>query len=108
MVQCREERSQLQNRMKAMKLLRTKLYELEVEKQSSAISDSRKSQVKSGDRSEKIRTYNYPQNRVTDHRLEGDIKNYSLREIMDGDLKSIIEQLQIAERAELLKEGNSI
>ena len=64
--------------------------------------------MKSGDRSEKIRTYNYPQNRVTDHRLEGDIKNYSLREIMDGELKSIIEQLQIAERAELLKEGNSI
>lgn len=107
-VQCREERSQLQNRMKAMKMLRSKLYELEFQKQSSAISDSRKSQVKSGDRSEKIRTYNYPQNRVTDHRLEGDIKNYSLREIMDGELKSIIEQLQIAERAELLKEGNSI
>jgi peptide chain release factor 1 len=94
--------------MKAMKMLRSKLYELEFEKQFSAISDSRKSQVKSGDRSEKIRTYNYPQNRVTDHRLEGDIKNYSLREIMDGELKSIIEQLQIAERAELLKEGNSI
>ena len=61
--------------------------------------------VKTGDRSEKIRTYNYPQNRVTDHRLEGDAKNYSLREVVEGALDSIIENLQIAERAELLNQG---
>jgi peptide chain release factor 1 len=104
-VKCQEERSQLKNREKAMKVLRSRLYELELEKQQSEISSSRKSMVKSGDRSEKIRTYNWPQNRVTDHRLEGDAKNYSLREVVNGDLDPIIENLQLAERTELLKQG---
>jgi peptide chain release factor 1 len=104
-VQCREERSQLQNRMKAMKMLRTRLYEAELEKRNSAITDSRRAQVRSGDRSEKIRTYNYPQNRLTDHRLEGESKNYSLREVVEGDLLPVIQQLQMHERAELLREG---
>jgi peptide chain release factor 1 len=63
--------------------------------------------VKSGDRSEKIRTYNYPQNRVTDHRLEGDAKNYSLHSIMSGDLDVIISNLKVAEKAELLNQGVS-
>jgi peptide chain release factor 1 len=104
-VQCREERSQLQNRAKAMKLLRTRLYEFQLEQQSSALSKDRKEQVRSGDRSEKIRTYNYPQNRVTDHRLEGDSKNYPLRDIMEGNLGLIIEQLQLQDKAKKLSEG---
>jgi peptide chain release factor 1 len=104
-VQCREERSQLSNRLKAMKLLRTKLYELELEKQSEALSKDRKEQIKTGDRSEKIRTYNYPQNRVTDHRLEGESKNNPLREIMDGGLGTIIDQLMVQAKSKQLAEG---
>lgn len=104
-VSCQDERSQLKNREKAMKVLRSRLYELQMETQMKEISDARKSMVRSGDRSEKIRTYNYPQNRVTDHRLEGDAKNYSLREVVDGDLDPVIENLQIAERTEILKQG---
>ncbi len=104
-VSCQEERSQLKNREKAMKVMRSRLYELELKKQQDEISSSRKSMVKSGDRSEKIRTYNWPQNRVTDHRLEGDAKNYPLREVIDGDLNPVIDNLQIAERAEMLKQG---
>ncbi len=107
-VSCQEERSQLKNREKAMKVLRSRLYELELKKQQDEISSSRKSMVKSGDRSEKIRTYNWPQNRVTDHRLEGDAKNYNLKEVIDGDLDPIIENLQIAERAEMLNQGIEI
>lgn len=103
-VQCQDERSQLKNREKAMKVLRARLYERELEMQQSATASARRSMVKSGDRSEKIRTYNYPQNRVTDHRLEGDVKNYSLKEAIDGDIMPIIEQLRMAERAEALKE----
>ena len=104
-VQCREERSQLANRLKAMKLLRTKLYERELEKQEEALSKDRKEQIRTGDRSEKIRTYNYPQNRVTDHRLEGDAKNNPLREIMDGGLGTIIEQLLVQATSKQLAEG---
>jgi peptide chain release factor 1 len=104
-VQCQDERSQLKNRNKAMKVLRARLYERELEIRQSTEASARRSMVKSGDRSEKIRTYNYPQNRVTDHRLEGEVKNYSLREIMDGGVMQVIEQLRIAEHAELLREG---
>ncbi|MGB9702989.1 MAG: peptide chain release factor 1 [Candidatus Kapaibacteriota bacterium] len=107
-VTCQDERSQLKNREKAMKVLRARLYELETKKQQEEISSSRKSMVKSGDRSEKIRTYNWPQNRVTDHRLEGDDKNYSLRDIVDGDLEPIIEKLKIVERTELLKTSTEV
>lgn len=102
-VSCQEERSQLKNREKAMKVLRSRLYEMELKKQQEEESSSRKSMVKTGDRSEKIRTYNYPQNRVTDHRLEGDAKNYSLKDVMEGNLEKIIENLQILERTEILK-----
>ncbi|MFY7998820.1 MAG: peptide chain release factor 1 [Candidatus Kapaibacteriota bacterium] len=104
-VQCQDERSQLKNRNKAMKVLRARLYELESAKQAAELSSSRKDMVKSGDRSDKIRTYNYPQNRVTDHRLEGDAKNYTLQEVVNGEIEPVIRQLQIAERAELLKSG---
>ncbi len=104
-VSCQDERSQLKNKQKAMKVLRSRIYELELEKQQSAISSNRKSMVRSGDRSEKIRTYNWPQNRVTDHRLEGEAKNYSLREIIEGELDNLIDNLKVAERAEILKQG---
>lgn len=102
-VTCQDERSQLKNREKAMQVLKARLYEIELRKQQEEIASSRKSMVRSGDRSEKIRTYNWPQNRVTDHRLEGDDKNFPLREIIEGDIDLIIEKLKIAERAELLK-----
>ncbi|HYF02015.1 MAG TPA: peptide chain release factor-like protein, partial [Patescibacteria group bacterium] len=105
-VKCQEERSQLKNRERAMKMLRARLYEIEQQKQDESMSSTRKAMVKSGDRSDKIRTYNYPQNRVTDHRLEGDAKNYPLREIVDGDLDPVIQQLHMMEQAELLKEGS--
>lgn len=101
-VSCQDERSQLKNKEKAMKVLRARLYEIEMHKKQEELSSSRKSMIKSGDRSEKIRTYNWPQNRVTDHRLEGEHKNYNLKEVVDGNLEPIIESLQIAERTELL------
>ncbi len=102
-VTCQDERSQLKNREKAMKVLKARLYEMELKKQQEEIASSRKSMVRTGDRSEKIRTYNWPQNRVTDHRLEGDDKNFPLRDIIEGNIDLIIEKLKIAERAELLK-----
>lgn len=104
-VQCQEERSQLKNREKAMKVLRSRIYEMELKKQQEALSSTRKTMVKTGDRSEKIRTYNYPQNRLTDHRLEGESKNYPLQDILTGGLTLVIENLKIAERAELLNQG---
>lgn len=107
-VNCQEERSQLKNRERAMKVLRSRIYEMELKKQQDELASNRKSMVRSGDRSEKIRTYNYPQNRVTDHRLEGDAKNYSLRDVIDGNLMQVIENLKIAERSELLNQGLSI
>lgn len=96
-VQCQEERSQLKNKNKAMKVLRARLYDHELEKQQSAIAGARKDMVRSGDRSEKIRTYNWPQNRVTDHRLEGESKNYPLQAIVDGDLDELITGLRVAD-----------
>ncbi|GAB5465256.1 MAG: peptide chain release factor 1 [Candidatus Kapaibacteriales bacterium] len=107
-VQCQDERSQLKNKNKAMKVLRTRLYELEMEKQNAELSSTRKSMVRSGDRSEKIRTYNFPQNRVTDHRLEGDAKNYPLKDIMEGKLDLVIDNLKLADRAEKLQQGLSV
>lgn len=97
-VQCQDERSQLKNKDKAMKVLRARLYEMELEKQQSSIAGSRKDMVRSGDRSEKIRTYNYPQNRVTDHRLEGEHKNYPLEQIIEGDLDEVIAALRALSR----------
>lgn len=103
-VSCQEERSQLKNREKAMKVLRSRIYEIELKKQQDEEASSRKSMVKTGDRSEKIRTYNYPQNRVTDHRLDGEAKNYSLKDIMEGNLDKITENLQILEKTNILKQ----
>ncbi len=100
-VMCQTERSQLGNRIKAMQMLRTKLYEEQVLKQEAAIAAQRKSQVSSGDRSAKIRTYNYPQSRVTDHRIEFTVHN--LPQVMNGDVQELIDALQLAERTEKLQ-----
>jgi peptide chain release factor 1 len=104
-VMCQTDRSQLGNRMKAMQMLRTKLYDEGLRKIQEAESQHRKSQVSSGDRSAKIRTYNYPQSRVTDHRIE--FTSHNLPAIMNGDLQPIIDALQLADRTEKLKEGTS-
>jgi len=100
-VMCQTERSQLGNRMKAMTMLRTKLYEDKVRAQEAAVAAQRKSQVSSGDRSAKIRTYNFPQSRVTDHRIEFTVHN--LPQVINGDLQEMIDALQLAERTEKLK-----
>ncbi len=100
-VECQTERSQFQNRDNAMRMLRTKLYEIEKQKQDSEISNARKSQVGSGDRSEKIRTYNYPQGRITDHRIGMSI--YQMENFLNGDLDEMIDNLIAADRAERLK-----
>jgi len=102
-VQCQDERSQMKNRQKALKVLKTRLYDQKLREQESEISEQRKSLVKSGDRSDKIRTYNFPQNRVTDHRIG--LTLYSLTNIVAGDLQELIEKLQMAERTEKLKNG---
>ncbi len=99
-VQCQDERSQLKNKNKAMKVLRSRLYEIELEKRDKEITEKRRQMVKRGDRSEKIRTYNYPQNRLTDHRIG--LTLYNLTEIMEGDLDEIIDKLKTADRAERL------
>ena len=100
-VECQTERSQFQNRDNEMKMLRTKLYEIEKQKQDSEIANSRKSQVGSGDRSEKIRTYNYPQGRITDHRIGMSI--YQMENFLNGDIDEMIDNLIAADRAERLK-----
>ena len=100
-VMCQTERSQLGNRLKAMTMLRTKLYEDKVREVEAAIAAQRKSQVSSGDRSAKIRTYNFPQSRVTDHRIEFTVHN--LPQVLNGDLQEVIDALQLAERTEKLK-----
>ena len=102
-VACQTERSQLQNRETAMKMLRAKLYEFMQEKQMSEQASQRKLQVGSGARSEKIRTYNYPQNRVTDHRINYTM--YQLDSFMNGNIEDMIEALQAADKAERLKMG---
>jgi peptide chain release factor 1 len=103
MVTCQIERSQHGNRERALQMLRTKLYEIEVEKQQSEIGAQRKSMVRSGDRSEKIRTYNYPQSRVTDHRIG--YTQHNLPAVMNGEIDSFIEQLKIADTAEKMTES---
>jgi peptide chain release factor 1 len=102
-VACQQERSQFQNREHAMKMLRAKLYEAKIREQNADITAQRRLMVKSGDRSDKIRTYNFPQNRMTDHRIG--LTLYNLSEIIDGKLGDIIEQLRIADKAEKLQES---
>ena len=101
-VTCQDEKSQIKNLAKAMKVLRSRLYEKEHAKYLADISSKRKTMVSTGDRSAKIRTYNWPQGRVTDHRIN--LTLYNLNAIMDGDIQEIIDKLQMAENAERLKE----
>ena len=100
-VQCQDERSQLKNRQKAMKVLKARLYDMKLSEQNSEIAAARKLIVKRGDRSDKIRTYNFPQNRVTDHRIG--LTLYNLSEIIEGDLHELVEKLKLADRAEKLQ-----
>ncbi len=103
MVQCQVARSQLANREMALQMLRNKLYDIELQKHLEAISSKRKTMVSTGDRSAKIRTYNYPQGRITDHRINYTI--YNLADFMNGNIQGVIDQLIIAENAERLKES---
>ena len=103
-VECQDGRSQHANYDKAMKVLRSKLYEIEIKKQNEELAGKRKTMVGSGDRSDKIRTYNFPQGRVTDHRIGYTV--YNLSDVMSGDLFSFTEKLRIAENAEKMKVGD--
>ena len=103
--QCQDQKSQIKNYAQALKVLRTRIYEMELKKKQEEEGDLRKSMLSSGDRSDKIRTYNYPQGRVTDHRIG--LTLYSLGEIIDGDINKIIEELKIADNTEKLKQGKN-
>ncbi|WP_411894714.1 peptide chain release factor 1 [Winogradskyella sp. A2] len=105
-VSCQDQKSSHKNLEKALKVLRTRLYDLELEKQRQADSAKRKSMVSSGDRSAKIRTYNYPQGRVTDHRIG--LTLYDLSNIINGDIQKIIDELMLAENTELLKASDDV
>ena len=99
-VACQDERSQLQNRVRAMSILRARLFEIEQEKQRQEVEEARRSQVGTGERSEKIRTYNYPQSRVTDHRIN--LSSHNLDAVMQGDIDDFIEELSLRDEAERL------
>jgi len=99
-VQCQDERSQRQNRVKAMRVLRAKLLDKQRQEQDAAIASSRKSQVRSGDRSEKIRTYNFPQSRITDHRIG--YSTFNFEAFLDGDIEDMIDRLRAAAAEEAL------
>jgi peptide chain release factor 1 len=96
----------LKNRQKALKVLKARLYDLELKKQNAEQSAKRKSMVGSGDRSDKIRTYNFPQNRITDHRIG--LTLYNLSTVIEGHLGDLIEQLKIADRTEKLQSADSV
>ena len=101
-VSCQDEKSQIKNREKGMRVLRARLYEIEMEKQQEALAKERRAMVKSGDRSEKIRTYNFPQNRLTDHRIGFTI--HQLDAVMDGKIQPLIDALITHYQAEKLKQ----
>lgn len=107
-VECQDERSQYKNKDRAMSILRSKLMEAEKQRRDSALAAERKSQVRSGDRSDKIRTYNFPQSRVTDHRLSGERRSFNISSVINGDLDPIIDELKSAEQAEKLNENKGI
>jgi peptide chain release factor 1 len=101
-VSCQDEKSQIKNREKGMRVLRSRLYEMELDKQQQALAKERKQQVGSGDRSEKIRTYNFPQNRVTDHRIG--VTLHQLENVMDGKIQPLVDALIAHYQAEKLKQ----
>jgi peptide chain release factor 1 len=101
--QCQDEKSQLKNYDKALAVLRSRIYEMEYAKRMEEVAKKRKTMVSTGDRSAKIRTYNFPQSRLTDHRIG--LTLYNLSAVMDGDIQDVMEQLQLAENAERMKEG---
>jgi peptide chain release factor 1 len=103
-VTCQDEKSQLKNYDKALKELRTRLYNLEYQKYLDEVSARRKTMVSTGDRSAKIRTYNYPQGRMTDHRINYTV--YNLPNILDGNIQEVLNKLQMAENTEIIKEIN--
>ena len=102
--QCQDQKSQHKNYEKALKVLRTRIYEIELQKKEQEESEQRKTMVSTGDRSEKIRTYNYPQGRVTEHRIG--LTKYNLQSVLNGDIQEFIDELQLAENAEKLKIGD--
>src|SRR5206468_766292 len=103
-VTCQDERSQIKNRAKAMKVLRARLYDAKLQEQQAKQAAQRRSQVSTGDRSAKIRTYNFPQGRVTDHRIN--LTLYNLHDVLDGDIQELIDALQFAENAEKMARQN--
>ena len=103
-VECQDERSQYKNKDRALSILRSRLYEAERAKRDAEVAAQRKSQVGSGDRSDRIRTYNFPQNRVTDHRLTGEGRSFNIDSVINGGLDPIIDALAAQEQAEKLKE----
>jgi peptide chain release factor 1 len=102
-VQCQDERSQLQNKTRAMSILRARLYDMERSKRDQEITDSRRSQVGSADRSEKIRTYNFPQARITDHRIDKSVFGPRMQAMLDGELDEFIDELATRDQAERLQ-----
>ena len=104
MISCQDEKSQLKNKDKALKVLRARLYELECQKKQDAEAEARRSQIGTGDRSEKIRTYNFPQGRVTDHRIK--LTLYKIDSIMDGDLYEVLDSLIAADQSAKLAKLN--
>ena len=104
-VECQDERSQYKNKDRALSIMRAKLYEREQEKQQAALAAERRSQVGTGDRSDRIRTYNFPQNRVTDHRLCGDGRSFNLESIINGNLDPLLDALISSDQAEKLAAG---
>ncbi len=104
-VSCQDEKSQLKNLDKALKVLRGRIYDIELQKHNDEVGARRKSMVGNGDRSDKIRTYNYPQGRVTDHRIG--YSQHNLPAVMDGEVDGFIEQLRMAENTEKLKDGEA-
>ena len=107
-VECQDERSQYKNKDRALSIMRAKLYEREQEKQHAVLAAERKSQVGSGDRSDRIRTYNFPQNRVTDHRLSGDGRSFNLESTVNGNLDPLIDALTASVQAEKLAAGENM
>ena len=103
-ITCQIERSQLANKERALQMLRTRLFEQKVQAQQQQISDRRKTLVSTGDRSAKIRTYNFPQGRVTDHRIGWTV--YNLQEVINGNIQDFLDRLQLAENAEKMQEGS--